>query len=184
MTVLRALEGRFTTVSVQGKQGMHSSAYRALANTSATATALTGKEILLGTKSAQTKWWHEDFAMAWIQNQRIFRKAEAPCHLLEAEPHLQSKSRRRAPCCPGLFPGEKTSGTWGSSCPTERGVSAHSHSHRWPQTWQRLNVKGDLQNKVNIACYSAAYECQVQNLHVICIAHGHGNRVVKTWGKE
>lgn len=63
MTVLRALEDRITTISVQGKQGTHSSTYGALANAvpgdsipQPQPPLVTGKEILPGTKSAQTKW--------------------------------------------------------------------------------------------------------------------------------
>lgn len=75
----------------------------------------------------------------------------------QQRPCLQLRNRRQAPCCPGLFPRVKTFDTWDSSCPTELGVSEHSHSHRWPQTWQHLNVRGDLQNKVKIACYLVAH---------------------------
>lgn len=128
---------------------------------------LRGKEILLGTKSAWTTLLHENLVMPWTQNQFICSKDEAPCYFWWQEPHLQLKSRRRAPCCPGLFPREKISGTWDSSCPTELEVSKHSHSHRWPQTWQHLNAKGDLQNKVNITCYFVTCKCKMQKNFVL-----------------
>lgn len=90
-------------------------------------------------------------------------------HYYTIEPYLQLKNKWQVPCYLGLFPREKTSGTWDSFCPTELEVSKYNHSHHWPQTWQHLNVEEDLQNKVRVVFMLSAildtYSEVQNNLH-------------------
>lgn len=91
--------------------------------------------------------WYPEFQTVHIHSQRL------KCYItLTTGAYSQLKNRWQGPCCLGLFPVEKTSGTWDSFYPTGQGASKHNHSHHLPQTLQHLNVKEDLQNKQSQIC--------------------------------